>query len=510
MHSVQFTKKAPFVVVGLLVFVAGAGPLSAQSVPDAQGLLCDALPVDPLGGCVVWEDRFDGPSLGDDGPTGVTVSPDGSRVFVSGFSYSRPPGTATHDYVTVGYDARTGDRLWFAEYEGPDANGDPAAGEDFAMAVDVSPDSATVYVTGGSFGFVPALGVSATGVATIAYDTATGATKWVARYQGAGLSGDLGRDVAASPDGARVYVLATLGGANNQDVGLLTFDAGTGQLLNDDVYNGPADRHDSVFFRSLAVAPNGEQVFVGAQSYTDTTTGYDYALLRYDAAGALAGVSRYDAGEGNVERPFAIDVAPDGAQVYITGRSRLASSDYDFATVAFDAAGAQKWVARYDGEGLADEAYVVKASPDGAFVAVTGTSVSDVSGYDYATVVYDAATGNERWNVRHSGAGAGNDLATGLAIDPASLRVFVTGYERGAGQDLDTVTLAYDVLTGSPAWTHTYLSSGQADDMGRDVTVAPDGSMVFVTGDTYTNPTTTYDIATFAISANPAGPLPLP
>jgi hypothetical protein len=70
----------------------------------------------------------------------VAVSPDGSRVFVTGI---RDGGRATGaDYATVACSAATGRQLWASRYNGP-ANGD-----DGANAVGVSPSGRSVFVTG--------------------------------------------------------------------------------------------------------------------------------------------------------------------------------------------------------------------------------------------------------------------------------------------------------------------------------------------------------------------------
>ena len=55
----------------------------------------------------------------------VAVSPDGSKVFVTGSSYG---GFKTHDdYATVAYEASTGSKLWVSRYDGPNYLSDGAA-----------------------------------------------------------------------------------------------------------------------------------------------------------------------------------------------------------------------------------------------------------------------------------------------------------------------------------------------------------------------------------------------
>ena len=84
----------------------------------------------------IWVARYDGPS---DSPSfdtarSIAVSPDGSKVFVTGYSYGDGD-----DYATLAYDASTGTKLWLSRYNGPGYG---------ASSLAVSPDGARVFVTG--------------------------------------------------------------------------------------------------------------------------------------------------------------------------------------------------------------------------------------------------------------------------------------------------------------------------------------------------------------------------
>ena len=65
---------------------------------------------DPATGAELWVKRYNGPNDLDDAAYAVTVSPDGSRVFVTGYS-SGPYPSPFMNYATVAYDGATGQAL---------------------------------------------------------------------------------------------------------------------------------------------------------------------------------------------------------------------------------------------------------------------------------------------------------------------------------------------------------------------------------------------------------------
>ena len=70
---------------------------------------------------------------------------------------------------------------------------------------------------------------------------------------------------------------------------------------------------------------------------------------------------------------------------------------------------------------------------------VTGFSFSFVSNYDYLTVAYNAATG-QLWVKRENGPAFGDDQASALDVSPDGSRLFVTGRSDGlTGHDYETV-----------------------------------------------------------------------
>jgi WD40 repeat protein len=182
---------------------------------------------------------------------------------------------------------------------------------------------------------------------------------------------------------------------------------------------------------------------------------YDYATVAYDASsGAQLWVKRY-AGPGNPvddgddDNVNSLGVSPDGSKVFVAGLSPASNGYSDYATVAYDSSsGAQLWVRRYNGPANgADESYggSLGVSPDGSQVFVTGTSQGSTSGYDYATVAYDASTGAPLWVRRYTGPANATDRAHALGVSPKGSKVFVTGASTGSNGYYDYATLAYSI-----------------------------------------------------------------
>src|SRR5438046_9196263 len=99
--------------------------------------------MDASTGVGLWGQRYTGTAnLSEHGPAAI-VSPDGSKVFVTGQSYRIASG---YDYATIGINATTGGKLWVRRFNGVGNS------SDYGQAVAVSPDGSKVYVTGYSYG----------------------------------------------------------------------------------------------------------------------------------------------------------------------------------------------------------------------------------------------------------------------------------------------------------------------------------------------------------------------
>ena len=443
----------PLTVLALAAIIVIAGPL-----PSARA----------AGGTRLWVARYHDPGNGDVTAVAIAVSPDGTRVYVTGWSLLQ----SSHP-VTVAYDAVSGAEIWVNRYEG---NG-------FVEDLAVSPDGSMVFVTGTTH-----LPGSNFDYLTFAYDAGTGATIWSRRYKGSAtggtaISSDFAKALAVSPDGTRVYVTggSTLEGSQSSSL-TFAYAAATGSKIWARSYRGAQD--ETVFGRAIAVSPDGTHVYVTGERY-GPGSGTDYATVAFDAdSGSKMWVRRYNGPANGTDSPNALAVSPDGANVYVTGYSSGSGrSDYDYLTIAYDAAaGATVWTRRYNGPGnFQDFANALAVSPDGAAIYVTGSVAErDFVSSDDVTFKYDAATGATIWARGFDGLGNGTDTANALALSPDGTDVFVAGTRYDPADRSGALISAYDAAPGTKMWARLYDDAGAST-----IAVSPDGAHAYVTGSGY-------------------------
>jgi hypothetical protein len=239
-------------------------------------------------------------------------------------------------------------------------------------------------------------------------------------------------------------------------------------------------------------------VYVAAAS-TDSFTGDDIAVIKYDTLGNFQWVSRYNGPGNSYDWPFDIAVDASGS-VYVTGRSVGDGTGFDYVTVKWDSSGAEKWSGRYNGTGnLDDEAYSVAVDARGN-AYTTGTSTGSGTGLDFATVKYDSL-GNEVWAVRFNTSGEMDEYATTLDIDGRG-NVYITGgtWKFMQGIPSDFLTIKYNA-NGDTVWTRRY--NGPGDDDDTPVGIAYDGrGSVYIAGDSWGTTATDYCAVKYDTSGN--------
>jgi hypothetical protein len=381
---------------GTRVFVTG----TIEQKSDPRDIVTIAY--DAATGSQLWTARYNGPAGGADRAEAIVVSPDGSTVYTVGTANS----SAFQDYATLAYDAATGQQRWVSLLD------DPRHSSDFAFAAAISPDGSRIFVTGevagpdsrfedwGTVAYdaatghqlwferrgavsedaAEAIGVDPTGTtvfvtgvlngggATAAYDAASGALRWMRH----GFPFGLGDGLVVAPDGSAVYVTGLQGDRSFQTI---AYDAGTGDKLWSRTYFGQKGFAEAA---AIAIAPDGSTVYVTGDSHGRYL---DYATVAYRTSdGARRWVRTYD-GKPGIDVARDIGVSADGSTVFVTGTSKVSFTANDYLTIAYDAAtGANRWIGRFDG-GVAgrivggnDRAAALAVAPDHTGVYVTGTS----------------------------------------------------------------------------------------------------------------------------------------
>jgi hypothetical protein len=349
-------------------------------------------------------------------------------------------------------------QTWVSRYNGSANDEDQAYG----LGGD---DSGRVFVTGTSWS-------TSTGndVLTIAYGQ-SGESLWAQRYDGSTHNDDLARAIAVAA-GRVVVTGGTTGASALTDFLTVAYDAAGTQQWSA-VYDAPAAGND----HGLAVAIDASGNTYAAGYATGDTTGWDFAVLKYNSSGSRQWVGTYSTMDEDYVAAIAIDAS---GNVYAAGSSGSPyTMSWDYVTARYNAStGDTAWVRRMNGTADEDDEVRAMAVDNGGNVIVTGGSTNSGTGVDYTTVKYSAA-GETLWVRRYNGTASGTDWAHAVAVD-ASNNVYITGSSQDTATDMDYVTIKYDV-SGNQQWVARYDGPAHSFDEARAIAVDASGN-VYVTG----------------------------
>jgi outer membrane protein assembly factor BamB len=398
---------APGVVGGQDVAVSPSGTLAVSvgeaAYPHPERVISGEVVLtarQPRTGRRLWQSRYRDPGGGPYTPRAVVVSD--AAVFVAG------EGLLPRRVFAAAFDPHTGAPRWVS-HEGTPAG--PAGGPTRAVSAVATPDGRRLFVSG--FDVVDPPWV---GWVTVAYDGATGALLWRARFPGTGSSAAEPKEVVLHPDGHLLYVT---GWSREPGVSGESFD-----------------------FATVAY---------------DTTTGKPVWTGGYRSAFAGFPVDSDDLG-------WSVDLSPDGRRLFVAGYSEDPDLDplgYGYRVEARDAlTGEQLWSAAVpwlsatsDQEGLFGNV-MVRASPDGRSVYLAMSAHDNLSPdrYDvpggtyrdigFAVAALDAASGRFLWRGTYAAPDIPATYMHDFAVDPDGRRLYVTGTALGSGRSV-TETAAF-------------------------------------------------------------------
>lgn len=300
--------------------------------------------------------------------------------------------------------------------------------------------------------------------------------QWQQRYTSSGSNVDKAENMVMDAAG-NVYVTGIgIGTSTNFDYVTIKYNAaGAPQWVAQ--YNGPGNGLDEA--HAIAVDTLGN-VYVTGWSYGGSGTGYDYATVKYNAAGVQQWASRYNNTTNGTDEAW--DIAVDYAgNVYVTGTSDGSGSNSAAVTVKYDASGAQQWAKRFNGSGGdIDAGFAIYADPVTGDSYITGYTYQSASAdFDFVTIRYNT-TGVQQWATQYNGPANNYDEARAIAVDPAG-NVYVTGYTQTAVlTNYDYATVKYN-SAGVQQWAKTYNGTGNDYDRANAI-VLDAANNVYITG----------------------------
>jgi hypothetical protein len=257
-----------------------------------------------------------------------------------------------------------------------------------------------------------------------------------------------------------IYVAGTYYNSDNSlDYMTIKYSpSGTIQWINK--YNSLTNLDDSA---TRVTIDKFGYVYVTGVSYLSSQNS-EITTIKYTQSGNMLWSASYYKSkfEDYLCVPSAIAV-DDSGNVYIAGKIRILYSDNDYLTIKYDASGFEQWVTTYNGPRNSDDQSVAIAVDNRGNVFVTGYSIGLNSGYDFATIKYDAS-GVKKWVSRYNGLKDiidVEDKPTAIALDNKS-DVYVTGYSKSFITK-DYITIKYDV-NGKEDWIRRYSGDGGGDD----------------------------------------------
>jgi uncharacterized delta-60 repeat protein len=345
----------------------------------------------------------------------------------------------------------------------------PASMNDYGEAVAIG-DDGSVYVAGSIFEQVES-NLFAPRFMTVRYDI-DGTRLWERTYAGTFASGAAAAlHIALDGDG---NILVS--GSTNQgdDWAVLKYDDAGAELWRR-VYEA-----DSTFLTQpddMAVDAAGNVYLTGmVGSSVNPNSG---TVVKYSSDGVQQWIEPYYG--PTFDGAFFRAVAVDGAgNVYAAGGAAVPGRATELAVVQFDSDGNEQWLAT-DGaisQFAHDRATDIIVDGNGDIIVVGVFGGNTAAGLDIAVAKYDVE-GNQLWRELYMGPDGRDDSATEVAVDGDN-NIVVVGYSSVTFSDYDALTLKYDP-SGELLWERRI--AGDEDHFDRATGVAIDGQdNIYITG----------------------------
>lgn len=247
----------------------------------------------------------------------------------------------------------------------------------------------------------------------------------------------------------------------------------SGTILWQRQYNAPLSGND---YGNTVIADETENVIVGGRSNNGSSNGDDFITVKYDKNGTMLWERFYNGTGSQTDEITAIS-ADNQDNIFVTGKSKGAGTQEDYATVKYDKNGTQKWAARYDYAALEDSPTAIVADNSGG-VFVTGMSKSTATHSEYTTISYNQ-NGNQSSVNRNSLSTIGIEKSVSIKRESGG-NIFVTGEAHSStGTDKNIKTIKYNSQL-NPQWVREY-DANNLEQVGKALGLDGNGD-VYITG----------------------------
>jgi uncharacterized delta-60 repeat protein len=356
---------------GQTIVVDAAGNSYVTGYSRSSGSAQDIVTIKyDTGGNQLWATTYNGSGNGWDQGRSIGIDNSGN-VYVTGFESTN--NNFTFDMITLKYNS-TGVQQWAVVYNGT-GNGSDEGSE---LAVDKV--SGSVFVVGYTEISNSPLNNN---MVTIKYNT-QGQQQWLQTYNGPSNDNDYGKAIALDKFGNIIVTGYSFEANNWFDIATVKYNSSGVQQWATRYNYGP-NRYDES--NDIVADTLGNVYVVGhSQATGNNSTPPDYITLKYNSSGAQQWATRYNGPLNDEDRAVAVAI-DDSLNVYATGYSKgTSTSGVDFATVKYDNAGAQKWVVRYNGTANGfDQSNAIVVWNGSVFV--TGKSANNTND-DFFTIRY--------------------------------------------------------------------------------------------------------------------------
>jgi len=411
-----------------------------------------------------WISNYSGHGLIDvniENARGTAIISDISdNCYVTGYSTGNNTGA---DIITIKYDPN-GDTLWVRYYNGNADLND----EGSAITLD---HNGNIYVAG------YASDVYTSNNMVVLKYSSTGELLWVNTYYVYGhFADDKASDVAV--DNNDNVIVTGYGTTESGNTVLLTRKlSGNGTEIWTNAETSFTGNSQAV---KLAVN-NTDDVYI--TGYVSAGSSADMVLIKYNENGGKI-FQQVIGGEGE-DKAWGIAVDDDEDCVIISGNFTNPAGNSDCYTAKFNSTGNILWYNLYNGTGNSeDKAWGIAVDDDEDAIYINGSTTDFYANVNYITIKYNSS-GNQVWAAEYNGTGNGRDQANAIGLiyqNGTVSEVVSAGESIGINNNFDYATIRYNAATGEEISASRYSLSSNTDDKPLDIAISISNGRIYLTG----------------------------